>query len=197
MRFPRRAPINQSDPHARQGWARPPRPTAATRRFRHGTLLVIRTHSPRGERVAIHFDAHAAAVDAGWRVGIPPLKNSAIRAKMASTESAVRSPSIRAVAFSWTMASAVFGGTWASLSAVFNCASEMNGAPPASWVVAWDLDAVGNVGVVLDAVQERGGQGGDDDRAGQGSADRHAEVRDRVLQAADLAALLVGDRRTR
>lgn len=81
-----------------------------------------------------------SAVAEGCSFGICPVKNTAINAKIASTASAVRRPSIRAVAFSWRIASAVLGGTWASLSAVFNCASEMNGAPPASWVLACDLN---------------------------------------------------------
>ena len=50
---------------------------------------------------------------------------------------------MRAVSFSSTMASAVFGGTWASSSAVFRSSSEMKGAPPASSVLAWDFTEAG------------------------------------------------------
>ena len=51
--------------------------------------------------------------------------------------------------------------------------------------------------IFLDALKERRGQAGDEDRTDQGGAYRRAQVRPGVLQAADLAALLVWDRRHR
>ena len=66
--------------------------------------------------------------------------------------------------------------------------------PPESSVEARDWTDARHRRVFLDPGEEGGAEGGDDDRAGQRRADRDAEVGDRVLQAADLAALLVGDR---
>ena len=71
----------------------------------------------------------------------------------------------------------------------------MKGTPPVSSVWAFEVTSFGHVGVVLDAGEEGGGEGGHQDRAGQGGADGDAEVGERVLEPADLAALLVGQRR--
>ena len=57
------------------------------------------------------------------------------------------------------------------------------------------MTSAGTAGLLCDAGEERRGQRRDEHRPGQRGADRRAEVGDRVLQAADLAALLVGHRR--
>jgi hypothetical protein len=56
------------------------------------------------------------------------------------------------------------------------------------------LDAGGNRRALLDVRQEGRGECGDQDRAGERGSERGAEVGHRVLDAADLGALVVGDR---
>ena len=107
-------------------------------------------------------------------VGRPRLRNSATRASTARTESDARRPSRRASAFSSTIASAVFGGTPASSSAASRSASEMNGTPLVSSVCAFDVRSFGHRRVALDAGEERRGERGDQDRAGERGADRDA-----------------------
>ena len=136
----------------------------------------------------------AQSADPGWRSGIRPVRKRPTRARIASTASAVRSPTSRADSFSSTIAAVASGVTWASSSSVSSSASEMNGTPPASLVERRRLDRRRDRVVLLHPGEEGGAEGGDHDRAGQRGADRDAEVGDRVLQAADLAALLVGDR---
>ena len=71
----------------------------------------------------------------------------------------------------------------------------MNGTPPASSTCACSLTRSRDRRVLLDVRQERARERGDQDRAGERRAERGAEVRHRVLHAADLGALLVGHRR--
>jgi hypothetical protein len=65
--------------------------------------------------------------EVGCWVGIRRVNGSAIKAMTAITESDERNPSMRAVAFSATIASAVLVGTPAVSSAVFKSASDTNG----------------------------------------------------------------------
>ena len=118
------------------------------------------------------------------------LKNTAIKAITASTDRDDRRPVMRAVAFSSTIAFAVCVGTPALSSAVFRSASETNGHPAGEFDLGFGLDLGGHRGVVLDTGHKGCGEGGDQHGAGERGADRRAEVRDRVLEAADLAALL-------
>ena len=64
--------------------------------------------------------------------------------------------------------------------------------PPPVRPAPWTTTVLRHVGVVLDAAEERRGERGDEHGACERGADRRAEVGDRVLQTADLAALLVG-----
>ena len=72
----------------------------------------------------------------------------------------------------------------------------MNGTPPPSFVWACATTLSGTSGLFWMPGEERRGQRGDEHGAGQRGADRRAELRAGVLEAADLAALLVGHRRT-
>ena len=131
----------------------------------------------------------------GCLVGSRRVSNRASTARTASRDSEARNPSMRALAFSATMASAVLGGTPALSSSVFKSSSEMNGTPPGQF----HLGLGGHLGrdrrVVGDAAQERRGQRRDEHRPGQGGTDRGAQVGHGVLDAADFAAVLVGHRR--
>ena len=112
----------------------------------------------------------------GCRVGIRRLTNSAISAMMASTDRDARSPSMRAFAFSSTMASAVFGGTPALSSAALQVLVGDERDASGQLDLRLGGDIFGDVGVVLDAGEERRGQRRDEHRAGQRGADRRAEV---------------------
>src|SRR6266851_5596135 len=93
---------------------------------------------------------HAFEVDApGWRVGIRRLKNTAVSAMTARTDSAARRPSRRAVSFSSTIAAAVSGGTSALSSAVFRSLSDTNGMPAASSTCALEETLSGTFGLSL------------------------------------------------
>ena len=70
----------------------------------------------------------------------------------------------------------------------------MNWHPGCELGLCLEATPVGNVRVVLEAGEERGGQRGDQHGAGQRGADRRAELGAGVLEPADLAALLVGHR---
>ena len=65
----------------------------------------------------------------------------------ASTDNEARSPSMRAVAFSLTIASAACGGTPALSSAACRSWSEMNGTPPASSTCGWEARSLGTAGL--------------------------------------------------
>ena len=73
----------------------------------------------------------------------------------------------------------------------------MNSPPSDELHVRLRHDLVGHGWVLIDPGQERGRQRGDQDRAGQRGAERRPELARRVLQAADLRALAVGDGRDR
>ncbi len=70
----------------------------------------------------------------------------------------------------------------------------MNGTPPASCVCASDLTRLGIAELCWMFARKAEVSGGDQDRAGERRAERGAEVRHRVLDAADLGALVVGHR---
>src|SRR5512133_4042370 len=74
----------------------------------------------------------------GCSVGIFCARKSAMTTKIASTASADCSPEMRAAWYAETAASDCLGGTFASSSAAFRSASEMNGTPPAGAVCACD-----------------------------------------------------------
>ena len=128
-------------------------------------------------------------------VGGPPLKSRAMTARTARTDNAARSPSIRACAFSATIASAVAPLTPAFSSDVveFGVGDERHTA--GEFGGGLGRQVVGDSGVVLDAGEERGGERRHQDRSGEGGTDRNPEVGEGVLQAAHLAAVLVGERR--
>ena len=114
----------------------------------------------------------------------------------ASTASAARRPSMRASAFSSTMASAV---AW---SARRRRRARPRGRRRRRTGCRWRARprpggelGRGTSGLSAMPVRNDGGERGDEHRAGERGADRRAEVGDRVLEAADLAALLVGHRR--
>ncbi len=73
----------------------------------------------------------------------------------------------------------------------------MNGTPPASSTCAFDLTREWISGLALDVGDERCRERRDHDRAGERRPERGAEVGHRVLDAADLGALVVGHGRDR
>ena len=122
-----------------------------------------------------------------------PVKNSAITPMSARIDRAVRRPAIWESSYSARMSSWTSFGTPAFSSCASASASEMNGAPAARLTLAWSLVCWGTSGS-LDPGQERGSERGDQIDPGQRRTDRGPEVGDRVLQATDLGALLVGHR---
>ena len=120
------------------------------------------------------------------------MKSRASRAISASTASAERRPAIRAASFSSTTA---VGGVRRDARLVERRLQVLvRDERHAGRELRLGLrgERLGDRRVVLDAGEERRRQRRDEDRAGERGADRRAELRPRVLQAADLAALLVG-----
>src|SRR5262249_6750113 len=121
--------------------------------------------------------------------------NSAISAMTASSASDERSPSMRASAFSLTIASAVLGGAPALPRWGRRAFFGKKGSPPGRLPLARAGGSRGTAGGGWEAGEEGRGEGGEEPGAGQRGSDRGAEVGPRVLDPADLAALLVGHRR--
>ena len=133
--------------------------------------------------------------EAGSTVGSRRLKNSATSASTASTASADRSPSRRAVSFSSTIAVVVFGGDAGVVERGFEVGVGDERDTARQLGLRLRRQVVRHGGVAGDPVEERAREGGDEHGAGERGPDRRTEVRHGVLNAADLAGLLVGNRR--
>ena len=122
------------------------------------------------------------------------MRNRASRASRTSTERLSRRPSIRAVSFSSTdrLDLSLRQPGVAQRGLELGVGDERDPARQLRLTSGHRLGR--DVGVVLDAREEAGGQRGDEDRADQRRPERGAEVGRGVLQAAHLAALLVGHR---
>ena len=130
----------------------------------------------------------------GWTVGMPRVKSRATQGEEREDRRA-RSAARRCGSASLvsTTASAVSAGTSCLVERGLEVLVGEERHAACEVRLRLRGDAVGDVGVVLHPGEERCGQRGDEYGAGQGGADRRAELGARVLQPADLAALLVGD----
>ncbi len=122
-------------------------------------------------------------------------RNSATTASTARIASAARRPSRRASAYAASAASVRLRRR----ARVLECGLEIGVRDERDASGELDLrllrHAVRDRGALLDVRQERRRQRRDQQRAGQRGAERGAEVRHRVLDAADLGALVVRHRR--
>ena len=146
-------------------------------------------------RLTVSLGEPRGCLSAAGVVGRPRLKNSAISASTARTDSDARSPSRRASAFSSTMASPSPAGTPASSSAASRSASEMNGTPLVSSVCAFDERSSGTSGLLSMPVRNDAVSAEISTAPASAVPIEMPRFDDGVLQAADLAALLVGHRR--
>ena len=112
----------------------------------------------------------------GCRVGIRWLKNSAISAMTASTDNDARSPAMRAFEFSMTIASAVLRGRVHLVECGLQILVGHERDTSGQFHLRLRGEILGDGGVVLDAVEERGGQHRDEHRTGQRGSDRCAKV---------------------
>ena len=131
----------------------------------------------------------------GCCCGIGLVKKSAITAISTSSASAARSPSRRACSFTSRTACVVAASSPACCSADSSWASETNGIPAASSTLACRDSSLGTAGFCAIPVRNEAVSAAIEDRAGKRGAERGAELRRRVLKAAHLGTLFVGDRR--
>ena len=94
---------------------------------------------------------------------------------------------MRASSFASSTASAMAGSTPASSSSVSSWASETNGIPPPSSTSALAVTSAGTSGFSLRLAKNELVSAAISAAPGERGADRRAEVRHRVLDAADLA----------